>query len=175
MIIMTQKPSDNRTHKVKVDYGMYNYYLFFKRTSDIKVSQGDFGEIIKEYNNFIRDSISFKGESYKLPNQMGIIELSKYKAEVIIDEDGKLQNNLPVNWQETRKLWLEYPAEKEKGTKIKFVNTHSNGYTFKFTYIRTKAKYKHKTVYRLKFNRLMKRQLSKSIFSNSIDAFLKHY
>lgn len=169
------KQTDKRTHRVKTDYGMFDYYKFFSKNSDIEVSAQSFSAIIREYNSFVRDSLSKKGAPYLIPNKMGLIELRKHKAEVSIDENGKLKSTLPVNWQETRKLWKENPGAKEKGIKIKFVNTHSDGYTFKFTYLRSKAKYKHKSIYRLRFNRLMKRQLSQSIFSNSIDAFLKRY
>jgi len=167
---------NNRNHKIKADYGITDYYRFFKRNNpDINITSKAFGELLREYNGFVRDSLSYRGTSYNMPSNTGIIEIRKSKAEVTINEDGTIRNSLPVNWQETRKLWNENPEAREKKIKIKFVNLHSNGYTFKFLYLRTKANYKHKKIYRLKFNRQLKRQLSQSIFNNTIDAFVKQY
>lgn len=170
---MTQK--DKRVHKVKVDYGLYDYFKYYKENTDTNISAKEFGEIVKEYNGFIRDSLSKRGNAYNMPCKFGIVELKKNKAEVTINDDGTIKNTLPVNWQETRKLWNDNPDALARRIKIKFVNTHSDGYTFKFIYLRSRAVYTHKSIYRLKFNRLLKRQLSKSIFNNTIDAFIKHY
>ena len=101
------------------------------------------------------------------------MELRKVKTEVKIDEDGNIINKLPVNWKETNKLWKENPAAKEKGIKIRYTNEHTNGYTFKIFYLRSKANYNNKSMYQMQFNRDMKRTLSKSIFQGKIDAFLK--
>ena len=98
--------------------------------------------------------------------------MRKVKTEVKIGDDGKVINNLPVNWRETRKLWEENQAAKIKGTKIRYTNEHTDGHTFRIFYIRSKANYKNKSMYKLQFNREMKRQLSTSIFAGRIDAFL---
>ena len=82
-------------------------------------------------------------------------------------------NNLPINWKETRKLWKDNPKSKEKGVKIRYTNEHTDGHTFRIFYIRSKANYKNKSIYKMQFNRQMKRQLSQSIFAGRIDAFLK--
>lgn len=170
-----QQIKDKRVHKIKVDYGLYDYFKYYKKNNITSVTAKEFGEIVREFNGFVRDSLSKRGNGYNIPAKMGIIELRKNKAEVTINEDGSIKNTLPVNWQETRKLWNENPEALEKRIKIKFVNSHSDGYTFKFVYLRTRANYKYKSIYRLKFNRQLKRQLSQSIFNNSIDAFVKHY
>lgn len=155
---------------------MPNYFRYFKRNNPhSRVTSQVHSAIIKEYNSYIRDNISKKGQSYKMPEQMGIVELRKKKTEIKIREDGTIQNSLPVNWKETNKLWRDNPEALEKRIKIKFVNKHSDGYTFKLCYLRSKANYKNKTIYRLRFNRQMKRQLSQSIFDNKIDAFVNTY
>lgn len=152
---------------------MKDYYKHYQSEGGNKeVSSKQFGSIIKEFNGHVRDRLSFKGAGYIFPCRIGKIELRKVKTEVKIGDDGKVINNLPVNWRETRKLWEENQAAKIKGTKIRYTNEHTDGHTFRIFYIRSKANYKNKSMYKMQFNREMKRQLSTSIFAGRIDAFL---
>ena len=121
---------DKRLHRIKTDYGNYDYYI-------------------------------------------GKIELRKLKTEVKIAEDGSIINNLPVNWKATRELWAESESAKEKKTKIRYTNEHTEGYTFRIFYRTSKANFKNKSIYKMKLNRTLKRQLSQSIFAGRIDAFLR--
>tara|TARA_R110002020_G_scaffold100855_1_gene238052 strand:+ start:18991 stop:19497 length:507 start_codon:yes stop_codon:yes gene_type:complete len=165
---------DKRNHRVKTDYGSIDYYKHFVRvTGNSSVSRALFGQIIKEFNSHVRERISTKGAEFIFPNRIGKVELRKVKTEVKIAEDGTIINNLPVNWRATRKLWNENERAKEKKTKIRYTNEHTDGHTFKIFYIRSKANYKNKSVYKMQFNRDMKRKLSKSIFAGRIDAFLR--
>lgn len=168
---MTQQ---KRKHKIRTDYGSQDYYRFYKKNNPETTLTGrEYGEVLRDFNNFVRDNMSLRGQPYKMPQRMGVIELRKRKTEVRIGEDGEIINRLPVNWKETRKLWEDNPEAKEKKIKIKFVNEHTDGYTFKFCYFKISANYKNKTIYKIRFNRTLKRQLSKSIFNKTIDAFVK--
>lgn len=170
---MLEENKDVRNHLVKSDYGVSDYYRFFKKNNpDINITRAEFGAIIKEFNSHTRDRMALKGAGFILPFRLGKVELRKVKTEVKIDEDGNVINQLPTNWKETRKLWKENPAAKDKGIKIKFTNEHTDGYTFKISYLRGKANFKNKTIYKIRFNRDLKRNLSASIFAGRIDAFL---
>ena len=165
---------DKRDHKVKTHYGMKDYFNFYLKKPGVKkVSRTVYGEVIKEFNGHVRDRLSMKGAGYIFPFRLGKIELRKVKTEVKIGDDGEIINNLPINWRETRKLWNESPKAKERGVKIRFTNEHTEGHTFRIFYIRSKANYKNKSIYKMQFNRQMKRQLSQSIFAGRIDAFLR--
>tara|TARA_R110000822_G_scaffold227017_1_gene359641 strand:+ start:13200 stop:13703 length:504 start_codon:yes stop_codon:yes gene_type:complete len=165
--------SETREHKVKTDYGIGEYYRSFqKKYKKGHISRKVFGEILKEFGSYVRDSISTKGTEYIFPSRIGKIELRKVKPEVTIDADGNIVNKLPTNWKETRKLWNENESAREKKIKIRFTNEHTDGYTFRIFYLRSKANYKNKSIYKLQFNREMKRNLSHSIFKGRIDAFL---
>lgn len=164
---------DKRNHKVKSDYGVNDYFKFFKKNYSSNIDRKTYGLVLKEFNSHVRDRLSKKGAGYVIPKRLGKIELRKVKTEVKIDEKGNIINRLPTNWQETRKLWRENPSAKEKKIKIKFTNEHTDGYTFRIVYLRSKANYKNKSIYKMRFNRDMKRNLSKSIFQGRIDAFLK--
>lgn len=165
--------SESRNHKVKTDFGTGDYYRFFKKKHDAgHISRYVFGKILREFNEHVSDSISKKGSEYTFPSKIGKIVLRKVKTEVTLDDDGNIINNLPTNWKATRELWKENPAAKERKVQIKFTNEHTDGYTFRIVYLRSKANYKNKSVYKLQFNRDMKRNLSESIFGGKIDAFL---
>ena len=89
--------TQNRNHRIKAHYGTVNYHRYFlKNNKDCRVSRKDFGNIIKEYNSFIRDELSLRGISYTLPSNMGIIELRKKKSEVSINEDGTIKPITPT-------------------------------------------------------------------------------
>jgi hypothetical protein len=139
------------------------------------MTRGTFGSLIKEYNRYVRDKISTKGAEYLLPERLGKIQLRKVKTEVKIDENGNIVNNLPINWKETRELWASNPETKKSKTKIRFTNEHTDGHTFRVSYYKFNATYKNKSIYRIKFNRTLKRDLSKSIFKGNIDAFLNKH
>lgn len=164
---------DKRNHRVKTDYGSGDFYKHFVKETGSKLTRAKFGEILREFNTHVRDRISTKGAEYIMPNRIGKIELRKVKTEVKIAEDGSIINNLPVNWQETRKLWAENEKAKDKKIKIRYTNEHTDGHTFRIYYRKSKANFRNKSIYKMQFNRDMKRQLSKSIFAGKIDAFLK--
>ena len=165
---------DNRLHRIKADYGSGDYYNhFIKTTGMTHISRSLFGEIIREFNSHVRDRISTKGAEYTFPGRIGKVELRKKKTEVYIGDNGKIVNNLPINWKATRELWHEIPLAKEKKTKIMYTNEHTGCHTFRIFYRTSKANFKNKSIYKMRFNRTLKRQLSQSIFAGKIDAFLR--
>ena len=108
-----------------------------------------------------------------MPNRIGKIELRKINTEVKIGDDGKIINNLPTNWKATRELWAENENAREKRTKIRYTNEHTDGHTFRIFFKKSKANFKNKSIFKMQFNRYLKRQLSRSIFAGKIDAFLR--
>jgi len=173
---MTQQLEDKRNHLVKSDFGVNNYYnAFVRENKDIEMSRGEYGQILKEFNSHIRERLATKGAGFILPCRLGRAELRKVKTEVKIDDNGDVVDNLPTNWKVTRELWRSNPDAKAKNIKIKFTNEHTDGYTFKVSYLKSKALFKNKSIYKIRFNRDLKRTLSRSIFAGRIDAFINQY
>ena len=171
---MIEDNNDKRLHRVKTDFGNGDYYKYYtKETNNNHISRATFGNVLRQFNNHVRERISTKGAEYFMPLRTGKIELRKIKTEVKLDENGNVINNLPINWKDTRALWAENPSAKEKKTKIRYTNEHTDGHTFRIFYRTSKANFKNKSIYKMKFNRTMKRNLSKSIFAGRIDAFIK--
>jgi hypothetical protein len=164
---------ESRNHLVKSDFGTNHYYAHYKKKHGSKVSRLEYGKVLREFNEHVRDRLSSKGAGYVIPSGLGKIELRKFKAEVKIAENGDIINHLPTNWKETRALWKENPKAKEKKIRMKFTNEHTDGHTFRIVYLKFRATYKNKSIYKMRFNRTMKRDLSKSIFQGRIDAFIK--
>ena len=170
------KEVQHRIHRSKIDYGVNDYYRNYKKKNKAStIDRKTYGSVIKDFNSFLRDNLSLRGREVILPNKMGRIELKKTKTEVKIANDGSIKNSMAVNWKETIKLWNESPASKEKKTKIRFTNEHTNSYTFRISYLKARADYKNKTIYSIKFNRTLRRNLSDSIFKGKIDAFVNEY
>lgn len=170
---MIEDNNNKRNHRIKSDYGVNDYYKFFIETTGNKdISRSEYGEILKEFNSHVRDELATKGYSFVFPCKMGKMELRKSKREVSLDEDGNVKNTMPTNWKETRRIWSENPDMKERGVKIRYTNEHTDGYMFKIIFKKSRANFKNKSIYRIRFNRDMKRKLSKSIFKGDIDAFL---
>lgn len=165
---------DKRIHRIKADFGSGDYYKhFIKSTEHKEITRVIFGEVLREYNDHVRNRISTKGAEYFMPCRTGKIELRKVKKEVKIDDDGNIVNNLPINWKASRELWAENKSAREKKIKVRYTNEHTDGHTFRIFYRRSKANYKNKSIYKMRFNRTLKRQLSQAIFAGKIDAFLR--
>jgi hypothetical protein len=164
---------DKRNHRVKADYGSGDFYKHFvKETKNTTISRAKFGEILREFNTYVRDRIATKGAEYIMPCRVGKIELRKIKTEIKIADDGSIINNLPTDWRETRILWAQSEKARINKTRMRYVNDHTDGYTFRIYYRKSKANFKNKSIYKMQFNRTMKRDLSKSIFAGRIEAFL---
>lgn len=163
---------DKRNHKVKSDYGKNDYYKHYSNTVENPVSKELWDNVLMDYLNSINEMISQKGYVFRIPCRLGTIELRKIKKEVKLDQNGNVINTFNVNWKETKKLWLENPKAKEKGIKIRYVNKHSDGYSFRIVYIKKSATFKNKSVYKMLINREMRRSTEKPIMNKELDAFL---
>lgn len=164
----------NRHHKIKSDYGLRDYYRYYRSIHNSKYAKtySAYTKILRECNNKIRDAISDEAYDFKIPNRLGIIKVRKFVKSVRIDENGKLKHSMAPNWIETMKLWDSDPEARENRTKIFHDNQHSGGYTYKIVYSKKNANYKNKTAYRLRPNRMLCRKLSKNIKEHNLDTFL---
>jgi hypothetical protein len=166
------KLQDKRNHKVKCQYGMLDYYKFYKKTNDKPQSKQVHSAVLKEFLAEMRDAVSQEGYIFTLPQRMGKIELRKIKREVKVNEDGSIVNTLNTNWVATKKLWEENLEAKIKKTRIRYLNEHTDGYIFKITYLKNTANFKNKGVYSMSLNRAMRRSTEQPIINHKIDAFL---
>lgn len=168
-------PQDKRKHKIKCDYGTSHYYKAYKESFMEAVPNSVYSKILNDFLSQMRDSISQEGYIFNIPQRLGRIELRKNKREVTIDKDGNIKNTLPPNWKATKKLWESNEEARIKKTKIRYINEHTDGYVFRLYYIKNKANFKNKTIYKMSINRAMRRATEQPIITHKLDAFLLNY
>lgn len=163
---------DKRNHKVISHYGKNDYYKHYCKTTINPVSKKIWDKVLMEYLSSVANLISQEGCVFNLPSRLGKMELRKVKKEVSLDKNGNIKNTLNINWKETKELWKTNIKAKEKNIKIRYINKHTDGYSFKIVYIKYTANYKNKSVYKMSINREMRRSTGKPILNNKLDAFL---
>jgi len=170
-------------NKIKVHYGMKDYYRFFIsnfKNNDIAdddnpylVDSNTFSKIISEANQMVREEILEERYDFKFPYNLGMLGIRKFKPKLGLDDNGKLVNRLPVNPRATRELWDRDEEAKKKKVLVRYTNKHSNGYVFSVHYFKKyKAKFKNKTLYKFEVVRGFKSELAKRVKQGLIDAYL---
>lgn len=165
--------SKERVHKIIVDYGMTDYYKFYKKKYGTKLTAGEYNKIISEYNLLLQDSIIEDELVYKMPYLRTELELKKAKRGVTI-ENGKVKNTLPIDWPATNRLWDNNPEAKEKKLLVRLRNKHTGGYVFRISFSKRKLHLDNKILFRFATVRDFKRKIKKAILhpDKDINAFL---
>lgn len=161
-----------REHKVICDFGMGDYYKYFVSKYS-KVDRKVFSDVITDFNLALRELIILENLGYTMPGINFELVLKKEKRKPKI-KNGKLLNNIPVDWQKTNALWKRDEEAKEKKLLVRYNNSHTSGYVFRIYFKKFGAKIKNRSVFKFQVNREFKRQISKYINDPdiSIDAFL---
>lgn len=163
------KVNENRNHSVKNSLGVYDAYKYIRKNKwfDIgkPVSEHDFYTIIRSVNNYLADEI-VNGNDINLPYRLGRIELRKYST-YIKYSNGKIVNNLPIDWDRTLELW----AEDSESFKNKTIIKAEEKEIFKVYYNKKNAEYNNKSFYEFKVNRDIKKRLKHKIKGGAVDAF----
>ena len=128
-----------------------NYKEFRKKHKDIKgVDYKTWSGIIKGFNCKFRDYLLETGEKERLPRGFGEFSIIKKKRRHFIEYEGKLHNNLPIDWKKT----------KEKGKVIYNFNFHTEGYTFGWLWRKTTAMFKLSSYWYFKPCRISSRMIN---------------
>ena len=163
------KLCEKRNHKVKNSYGVYDAFKYYRKhkPKDNKyvLTESQYFAIIRNINNILADSL-LENNDIKFPLRMGTLEVRKRPGTVKI-VDGKLVNNLPVDWDTTLKLW----AKDEESYKNKTIIRLEEDEIFIINYNKRKAIYNNKMFYQFNVNRKLKQRLKELIKNNEIDAF----
>ena len=165
-VLKVDKP---RVHKVKNSLGVYDAYKWLRKNKWLDVgpiSEHDYYAIIRAVNKALVLHFLIAG-SIKLPERMGEITLRKYPAKITL-ENGKVQTNLPIDWDATLSLWSEDKDSYEKRTLIRAEEKE----IFKVLYDKSKALYNNKSFYTFELNRDIKLSLKKQLKNGLLDAFI---
>lgn len=164
-----KKVNKERHHKVTNSYGSKDAFQYYRKIKpqDPKyvLTDCEYLHIIRLINDHLRDFL-IEGKDVVLPEKMGRLELRKHSNSIKF-VDGKLQTNLPINWDATLKLWFNNPKCRERKQLVR----QETQETFRVYYNKSRANYNNKSFYEFDVNRLIKLGLKKNINLNKIDAF----
>ncbi len=160
----------NKSNKIKVDYGMPDYYNHYCKISDNPVSKLKYNKIISDFNNGIIDLILNDSLEYKIPHINSTLLVKKDKRKPRI-KDGKLINSSPVDWKTTSKLWNDDPDAKKKKILVRYINSHTSGYVFRIYMKKFSSTFKNRSYYSFKTSRKLQRALSARIKDDNKDKF----
>lgn len=166
---MTEQTS-NRLHTLKTDHGMPQYYKFYCKTYNKQIDKQKFNDIITDFNLGVIDLILNDSLSYQIPHLYMEIMIRKDKRKPRI-ANGKLINNVPIDWKRTNELWNRDKEAKEKKLLVRYNNSHTSGYVFRVFLKKFKSNIKNKTLFKIKTNRKFQRMLKKRIMNDDKDRF----
>lgn len=166
---MTQKIKKDK-NKIKVHYGLPNYYKYYKTKHKDGVSSVKYNKVISEFNLEVINLILNNNLEYYISNIGFMISVRKSKRKPKI-VNGKLYNTVPVDWNTTKKLWATDEEAKEKKIIVRFNNSHTSGYVFSIRLIKTGLGFKNKKYYKFKAARDFARDLSKRIKDEEKDKY----
>lgn len=152
-----------RQHRIKSDYGIADYYKHYRNSGGTQ-DRKTYTKTVRRFFELVGDVIINNEYSYKIFGRLGIITVKKIKTYIKFKE-GKLKTNLPINYKETNLLWKNNPEAKKNKKYVYYENKHSNGFKYKFCYLKYTANYANKSLYNLKINRQLKRKLADLIYT----------
>lgn len=163
------KVNQTRIHKVKNSFGVQDAYRYIKRNKqfclEYPITTHQFYRIIRTLNKYLAEQLSL-GIDITLPCKLGVLELRKKPVKIKF-ENNKLVTNLPIDWDNTLKLWQE---DKEAYNNKTLIRMEENQ-IFKIYYNKSKANYNNKQFYQFKVNREIKKKLKHNIKEEGLDAF----
>jgi hypothetical protein len=159
-----------RTHKIRNSYGVYDYYKFYRKNKpeghSYVLTESQYFSIIRKINTLLGKRL-LEGKDIEFPYRLGRIELRKKKITFRM-EDGKIKNNLPINWNATLELWFEDKESFEKKTLVQATAKTA----FKIIYNKSKAVFNNKAFYEFSLNRELARTLVMEAKNNRLDGFM---
>jgi hypothetical protein len=159
----TSNNSKNKRDRITADVKNYHYINFIKKNVKKIHPELDLKKVCKIIDMYFLLMSRDISEGHDIDlKQMGFCYLSKKKLGITVNENDEIVNKMPIDWKATNELWKK--DESLRRVKyVRFMNHHSDGYTFEIKYTRTRYKVKNKSIYTLKKSRTMSRNLAKNI------------
>jgi nucleoid DNA-binding protein len=141
--------------RVSVEYrtvSKESYCEFCRNHPNISISFNNFKKILYTSNSIYAKYV-LEGEKIKLPQGFGSIAISKRKQRFKVTINGVDKIILPINWQETKKL----------GKKIYHMNSHTEGYRYKWFWFKSEAYLSDAYVWQFNATRVNSRKLAQNL------------
>lgn len=164
-----KKVKDSRTHKINNSLGVYDSYKWIRKNKWLNIgrplTEHEFYSIIRTVNNYLVENF-LAGHDIKFPYNMGTLELRKYPPTYKIN-NGKVETNFPIDWDETLKLWYEDKEAFNNKTLVRFDRKE----LFRVIYNKKYANYTNEAFYEFRVNNDFKRRIHKRVKDGMLDAF----
>lgn len=163
--------------KIKIDVHTKDFYEYYKEhtfdgniESVFYLTPREYGKFVRMFFEELSEAIIQENYEFPVPHRLGQISIRKYKSQIKI-EDGKVVNNLPVDWNATLKLWEQDKEAKEKKILVKHLNKHSDGYIAKWIWLKSKINAKAKYNWWFRPTRTNKVKLASAIRNKKADFY----
>jgi hypothetical protein len=135
---------------------MYKEYLSeYPEGSIYYLSYQDYRDITTQYFKHLADQMVQKSLTVALPFRLGELSVTKHK---------------PV-YKSIRNMSIDWDRSKEMKQQIRQFNNHSNGFTYRFHWDRSKCITQNKTVYLFNAARVNKREVARLVKTRENDYF----
>lgn len=163
---MQSQQEQTTLNQIRQNKDFFNHY---KEITNIEsqVKREPYYKILDLYLRYL-SILLLKGNRIKLPYALGSMAFVGKKSNATIDEEGNVKG-VPVDWGETKKLWLRNPVAKENKELLYHLNDHTNGYVYKLRWSYKKAKGKFKMMYIFNPSRTLKANFVKHIKENQYE------
>lgn len=127
-----------------------NYLLFKKDNPGVDISFAKWVEVIRTWNELFVEQLILTGEPGKIPFGLGRPSVRKYRPTTKKkDKDGKEIIKRPINW----------PATKELGKYVYYLNFHTDGWQYFFQWRHQDCKLRCALIWKFEIARVHRRRL----------------
>jgi hypothetical protein len=162
---------------VTADIGTADFYKYYKennfknKDSKYYIDRTTYVKFMKLFFDGIIEKMIYENFEFKTPCKLGRFRIHKYKVKYKFNEEGKQIANIPVDWNKTLELWKNKPEAKEKNVLIRHLNKHSNGYVYKYYYMKNTSTVTNRYMWWFKPTRTNKIKLKEAINKGTINFF----
>lgn len=140
---MSRAANDYRTNSRAV------YNKFCSTYPEVKISFEKWKEVLQICNGLIRQVVLETGDKFKFPWGLGTLVITKKKTKDTKTYKGVVYNNLPIDWQKTKKYGKYYFH----------LNSHTDGYRYRWKWFSSEARFAHSSIWYFKASRIASREL----------------
>lgn len=123
---------------------------FRQKHPEINISYTEWCNILYSFNYGFRDYCLETGKKAKFPYGIGEFCITKFKPKKTKEIDGIEHINLNVDWKRT----------KERGFKIYHMNNHTEGFDFRWLWVRRSPRFVESSVWNFKPSRVSSRLIN---------------
>lgn len=162
------KNKSPKVHRATDSYGMKQFYRWLVKNKwfDIgkELTEREVGQLIRNVSLLVGQYI-LDGNVFELPSGMGSIEVRTYKSRLNF-KNGRIDTALPIDWNNTYKLWYEDEQAKNKKTLIRYDNLN------RYVIYHKRVNFPNSSYFKFHANYLLKKELTSRINNGQHYVFL---